>query len=309
MRREKVMNRRKAITLIEVLVALFVMAIGLLAVITLFPLGGLTMAQAIKDDRAATAANNGAAVAEMTNLRFDSGDRDSIRTAYYDPGGGLSPISEDADGPSYPVLIDPVGVRSGFGTTLGMSWPRREPRFTEGQFDWAVYQWFTMLDDMAFEETGAPKLWRSRFLQRESIYSWAFLLRRPRCGTRSVVDLTVLVFRNRPLQLTPSLSPVGEAVYQTPGVVPKGSRTVSLTSPRVRRGDWIVDITPEQTPPGRLAHGPAHAYFYRIVGTTPGSGGVTHLELQHPLRANASRFLLWQNLVEVFDKGPGWRGG
>lgn len=40
------------VTLTEVLLAIFVMGIGLLALLTLFPLGALTMAQAIRDDRA-----------------------------------------------------------------------------------------------------------------------------------------------------------------------------------------------------------------------------------------------------------------
>jgi hypothetical protein len=44
------------VTLVEVLAAIFVMAIGLLSLLALFPLGALSMAQAIKDDRAATIA-------------------------------------------------------------------------------------------------------------------------------------------------------------------------------------------------------------------------------------------------------------
>ena len=43
-------------TLIEVLVAIFVMGVGLLALLTLFPLSALEMAQAIPDDRTATIA-------------------------------------------------------------------------------------------------------------------------------------------------------------------------------------------------------------------------------------------------------------
>ena len=43
-------------TLIEVLVAIFVMGVGLLALLTLFPLGAFEMAQAIPDDRTAAIA-------------------------------------------------------------------------------------------------------------------------------------------------------------------------------------------------------------------------------------------------------------
>ena len=51
------MRRRPGITLIEVLVAIFIMTIGLLALLTLFPLGALRMAQALQDDRDAAAAS------------------------------------------------------------------------------------------------------------------------------------------------------------------------------------------------------------------------------------------------------------
>ncbi len=51
LREETTMKRRPGITLIEVLVAIFVMSIGLLALLTLFPLGALRMSQALQDDR------------------------------------------------------------------------------------------------------------------------------------------------------------------------------------------------------------------------------------------------------------------
>jgi Tfp pilus assembly protein PilV len=52
------------ITLVEVLVAIFVSGIGLLALLTLFPLGALELAQAVKDDRTAAVAANAKAVSE-----------------------------------------------------------------------------------------------------------------------------------------------------------------------------------------------------------------------------------------------------
>jgi hypothetical protein len=50
------MNRRNAVTLTEVLIAIFVLSIGLLALLSLFPLGAAQMAQALKDQRSAESA-------------------------------------------------------------------------------------------------------------------------------------------------------------------------------------------------------------------------------------------------------------
>src|SRR5207253_9862097 len=47
-----IMNQqRSGTTLVEVLVAIFVTAIGLLGLLALFPLGAVSLAQAIKDSR------------------------------------------------------------------------------------------------------------------------------------------------------------------------------------------------------------------------------------------------------------------
>ncbi|MFO0809187.1 MAG: prepilin-type N-terminal cleavage/methylation domain-containing protein [Gemmataceae bacterium] len=59
------MNRRTGVTLTEVLIAIFIMGIGLLAILSLFPLGASQMAQALRDQRAAECAANGGALARV----------------------------------------------------------------------------------------------------------------------------------------------------------------------------------------------------------------------------------------------------
>jgi len=59
-------RRRRAITLIEVLAAIFVMGVGMLAILTLFPLGALQMSKAIRDDRSAS--NVGVATSQFDTL-------------------------------------------------------------------------------------------------------------------------------------------------------------------------------------------------------------------------------------------------
>ena len=52
------------VALIEVLIAILIMGIGLLALLTLFPLGAIEMAQAIRDDRTAAVAADAVALGE-----------------------------------------------------------------------------------------------------------------------------------------------------------------------------------------------------------------------------------------------------
>ena len=101
------MHRRNAVTLVEVLVAIFIMGIGLMALLTLFPLGALSMAKAVRDDRAAAIAANGASQAVIMDLRNDT----AVGTAMTSPAslnasfGALLP--PDPNGPSYPAFVDP----------------------------------------------------------------------------------------------------------------------------------------------------------------------------------------------------------
>src|SRR5262245_57907809 len=53
--------KRTATTLIEVLIAIFIMALGLVSLLTLFPLGATQMARSIQDERASQLAANATA--------------------------------------------------------------------------------------------------------------------------------------------------------------------------------------------------------------------------------------------------------
>ncbi len=100
---------RSGTTLIEVLVAIFVTALGLLGILALFPLGAVSMAQAIKDSRCTQASANAFALAEALNIRNDPsviGNPDVFVNQ-----GSIPPAN--LDGPSYPVFVDPIGLLVG----------------------------------------------------------------------------------------------------------------------------------------------------------------------------------------------------
>ena len=169
------MAHRQGATLIEVLVAIFVMGIGLIALLTLFPLGALRMAQAIQDDRCATAVKNAVAIATMKNVRNDPLVRsppwfskfDVFKDALATEGRALP---ADPYGPSYPVFVDPWGVQKPLCSARAPQYwlcgnsakgliARSPVSFGSGTT--FANKWFTLLDDYLFdsdEATGGQPL-------------------------------------------------------------------------------------------------------------------------------------------------------
>jgi hypothetical protein len=155
------MTARSGATLVEVLIAIFIMAIGMLALLAVFPVGALSMAEAIQRERSAECALNGDAAANMQIYRNavyttpippnpgpPPGNACDIRTDAYitpyytmtpsatvDPTpGGLAPSGPLPDlttppyntsytNPGYPVLVDPVG----FNLINGLTVPSASP--------------------------------------------------------------------------------------------------------------------------------------------------------------------------------------
>ncbi len=267
---------RRGATLVEVLVAIFVMALGMLSILTLFPLGALQMAQAIKDDRCAHAALNADALANAWNLRGQSFA-------------------------SYPVYVDPIGLDAtgSFHTKVGLkSDPtiitRERPSFISGG---QGYKNFAILDDMFFDpNTGFPKI----PLQRDARYSFAYLLRRPSSDT-TVTDLSVVVYNQRVLTTSNILPSLPETTHR--GVSYNSSdNTMTFplgVIPAVRVGEWVLDATTSQP------------YFYRVVGTSKDTFGKIVLEVQQPLSRGYSGVFpngivaVLEGVAEVFEMGTG----
>jgi Tfp pilus assembly protein PilV len=154
--------RRTGTTLIEVLMAIFIMALGLVALLTLFPLGALNMARAVQDERAAQAAANATSLFRMnwkqmceqaamgSNSQTTMYSQDACQNwfsgALDNANAGLvtgSPVIRNhpffaatmsgvnRNTPSVPVLVDPVGwcARSSDSTNgyAGMYWVADDP--------------------------------------------------------------------------------------------------------------------------------------------------------------------------------------
>lgn len=291
------MQERSGATLLEVLVAIFVMGIGLLALLVLFPLGALRMAQAIQDDRCAQACRMANTHADLHGVRNDNYvlnlTSDGVGTSkdiFADPEWAYRPA--DPDGPSYPVLVDPAGYITSFGILNTQNWVagmssggntirRRSISKVAGDPNLAM-RWFTLLDDVYFDIDGTARYvnqptapWAASNMgsvERDIRYSWAYMLRRPKTSNPSIVDLTVLVFNRRTLALSTSLG-LDENLYQVNEVKFDTVRnTITLDPaagnvlPAARNGDWLLDATYIPDPTNQ--YGTVNGYFYRVVGQT-----------------------------------------
>ena len=133
---------RRGLSLVEVLIAMFVMAIGMIAIFTLFPLGAIKIGQALKDDRCSQTATQADAymrsywrsevVKKLTSPV--PGLLSGVSEPFYGAidesnslvGGGSLPTSipiaapvggySDFNAPGYPVMIDPLGYESRAGS-------------------------------------------------------------------------------------------------------------------------------------------------------------------------------------------------
>lgn len=301
------MRRRPGVTLIEVLVAIFITGIGMLALLALFPLGAVSMAQALRDDRTSSAA----AIAENVALAFD------IR---HDPLVAAK-FSGTSQGPSNPVYADPWGVLGGgidMQGSTGMIIPRVTLSFLS-TVQGGPFRWSTLQDDITFSPNGfADESTGPKLLQRAGWYTWAYMLQRPDATSDAVVNLSVVVYQKRPINLAPNEYPYSvsyplDASGLSSGVV--GTNAITLTwnpspplsqpQPAIRRNSWLLDMS-DLTNAGTHTS-IAHGDFYRVINVTEMGGNQVRVELEQTLKNNTDSMTVMQDVVDVFVKGPGWQ--
>jgi hypothetical protein len=310
------MNRRPAATLVEVLVAIFIMGIGLLAILALFPLGAIRMAAAIQDDRVAHISANAAAAAQALNLRNDT----NVVNAALKPGGPLP--AAVAGGPGYPVYIDPIGRQNSGQAWVGNNNTPGIPRIatanpaTTGAAGAANrIRWFTFLEDIRFGKIGVPL----NPLDRETNFSYAYMYRRPLMSTGAVTELAVVVYNRRPIAAAAGAAPANEPEFTAVGVnnttFNPTSNTITFSiaagqpKPALRAGTWVLDATVKARTPAN-PYTVVNSYFYRAVSVEETPANTFVIEVNTPLRnwaaAGTGRLILMEGVVEVFDKGTGW---
>jgi type II secretory pathway pseudopilin PulG len=356
------MTRRPGVTLLEVLVSIFIMGIGMIALLTLFPLGALSMARAVREGRAGDAAAEAAALANTFGVRNDNNGSTSsytvanIFTNYLTVGPLSGAPPADPAGPGYPVYVDPYYINlsqtnlgssgsspyNGTGSTPGMvrcsttyvgsggtsftfsttpiptvlsalgqpTAPASESPGPSSISNWAA-RYFTLKDDINFQTNGTPVL-SSGSLERGGSYTWAYLLRRPRAASGADVELYVVVYAGRSVQVAGGETACTVTSTTSGGNAALGDNAVSLTfpagtTPQLRRGTWLLDTSFEQSTSGSTTYGTVHGQFYRVVEVT-GSASPYVVELDQPLKNNnVNVMVVMENVVEVLFKGTGWQ--
>jgi prepilin-type N-terminal cleavage/methylation domain-containing protein len=313
------MRARPGVTLLEVLIAIFIMGIGLLALLALFPLGAATMTQAMRDARLAEAGHNGKGVCFSQNIMHDG----NVNPLYLSGAPGSPPLLPDWNGPSYPVYVDPIGVWyiTGMSNQIAPNFPRIASSQTTNSA--SALRWCSLHDDYTFDNSGsAINAATGGVVERESRYTWAYLMKLPNVQTPSVVDINLVVYQGRNLQV-----PGGETPYQVVSVPNPKTIVVAYNNgnkPNIKRGGWILDVTsynPNDPAlrPLALKYGPVAGTFYRVVDITDvnvgGVGPALEVELQSSQNISQNvvvpikNILVLDNVAEVFSIGTGWKAG
>jgi hypothetical protein len=263
--------------MVEVLMAMFIMAIGMMALMALFPLGAVSMAQALKDDRCASTASMAENVAIAQNLRHDS----NVIKAF---------TAEAAATPPQPLLVyvDPYGFRTlpaPANTLVGGVTTIQRVAPTFALTTQLADRWFSLPDDITFLENGTPDTINTGgIIDRGRRYSYAYLLRQ--LPSSNLVQLYVVVYSNRPVG-----SLTAEPTFTATGPVGSNGLVMNATGTTIKRGGWILD--------------PVGGYFYRVTNIAD-AGANTVVDVQPNLIANVTAVTIMENVAEVFDKGTGW---
>jgi prepilin-type N-terminal cleavage/methylation domain-containing protein len=254
---------------------------------------------------------------------------------------GIPMLSADPYGPSFPVFVDPMGFVATAGLSnqrwlsgLGNTIRRRTTSYclsggvpTNG----LTLRWSCLLDELPFSGDSTPQYDNPPNLTltppypgsftRNTKYSWAYMLKRPRSSDHGVVEMSVIVYNSRPIlssvfnenlysNLTMNQGGVQEVTFDPVG------NTITIEAsdnvvPACRPGDWLLDASYVPHQNGKYAT--VNGHFYRVVGVTQNTETNYTFEVQQPLRNMAAtmanpqtqKVLFLEGVAEVFEKGPG----
>jgi hypothetical protein len=307
------MTRRAGLTTTECLVALFIMALGVMAILTMFPLGMLNMGQALRDDRTAQCAINADGYMRPYWKTFVVENQTDTNLSgvgsAFDPTNSI-PGTE----PSIPVFVDPIGVEAQnppgtFATFVGGSTavPRRTLTLIgngSNRQSMAIAT-CTMTDGLTYGMNGnADTTTTGGLVERDMRYNWLWVLQRPVNKNRNEVAMQVVVFERRAPRFYAANQEVVFPNGTYPALITMNPNTTSLTLPLtsgVQKGSWIMDATNS----GSMRH----AIFYRVASASDAGGGNLNVELDTVIRrgdggsgAFSATIVVMTGVADVFTR-------
>ena len=307
-------NRRAGLTLIEVLVSMFIMSFGLLAIMTLFPLGAINMAKAVRDDRSYQAARSAdglfraywkGEIAEPPTPN-DSGlysalnDPNAGQTAPVDPQGLFTPAR--ANEWSYPVVVDPWAVVArptsqwwvGDNRTMVPRRTMATPLMFQAGGRRHIFAALSLKDTKGYDED------MHLTVDTEYRYNFMWIIQQPLVQNKFAANMTVVVFDDRPFLYAPAGT---EPVIGGVAFTPNSTTIIVPGSPELKPGMWVMDatVTPSNSPRPLIRH----ANPYQVVSVTldPANPGQTLVELQTAVKTPTDNNLNPYNGTPVILRG------
>jgi hypothetical protein len=274
------------------------MGIGVIAILTLFPLGAFNMANAVREDRSAqmAAAADGYFRAYWKTqivepyLVNPNAVTEPFFVALNDPNGtnpppttpktGLPSAANDAM--SYPVFVDPMGyaarpnsVRDWVGDGAGTNVPRRSISLIQSDPD-LVFRVCSQWDGIGWDDNS-----QTITKDREVRYNWLAVIQRLNNGAApTTANFTVVVFDRR-IHL---IAKAGDEVVSLNNVTftPQATSLTIPGSTDLKAGQWVMDGTVLTSVRQNATGYIRHANFYRVV-SAEFDGLNTQVELQTPI--------------------------
>ncbi len=262
---------RSGLTLVEVLATIFILAIGMVSVLVLFPVGALKVRQALINERIALAASSGESAFKIL---FGT-NKDAL-----DWGGSLTPVYTSlADGTSVAV-VDPLASGNTFAGSI-----QTQSFSYQGGIVPKYRRMFTLLDDIEWAANGSPE---AAVVARGSGFSFSLFVRKTTLNAKDTFELTTLVYHGRNLNLPNNVSEVdltlagagadfnvvnSSAIEVTvrPTLVAEDSRTLD-------KGGWIMDTTQVDGNASKQ-----QLEFYQVQNVIDLGAGRIRLELDRPI--------------------------
>jgi len=309
------MHRRSGLTLVEVLTALFILALGVIAILTMFPLGASQMAIAVRDNRSTEAAFNADSYMRTywkTQVVEANGSSELFYAALTNPdpssGGNNHNVTASGTDPSLPVFVDPMGfvaraiagpsqywVGDGGSTNI----PRRNLN-SLGTSTQLAQRTCSLMDTLGYTDDGVPTD------DREMRYNWLWVLQRPNINSPYTANMTIVVFDRRAHLYAPTGS---EAVYSGVTATPGQSSLTFGSAPDIKPGAWIMDGS--NTTVASINTGATitirNANFYRVTAVNG-----TQVELQSPIKnlsdnsatPYSATFIVLRGVSGVYTRSP-----